>query len=45
MVTIPSSINGVSVEFADTVNKNVEQSLVDGLMHRIKTNIASGYTL
>lgn len=45
MATIPSSINGVSVEFADTVNKNVEQSMVDGLKHCIKTNIASGYTL
>lgn len=45
MPTIPANINGVTVEFKDTVDKDVEQRMIDGLKHCIKTNIASGYTL
>ncbi len=45
MATIPSDINGVTVEFADTVDKNVVQGMIDGLKHSIKTDIASGHTL
>lgn len=45
MPTIPANINGVAVEFKDTVGKDVEQRMIDGLEHCIKTNIASGYTL
>ena len=45
MPNIPSSINGVSVEFASTVNKEVLQVMINGLKHCIKTNIASGHTL
>ena len=45
MANIPSKINGVTVEFKSTVNKDVEQVMIDGLKHVIKTNIARGYTL
>ena len=45
MATIPSTINGVTVEFASTVNNDVEQVMVDGLNHCIKKNIATGYSL
>lgn len=29
MATLPSHVNGVTVEFAETVDKNVEQNLMD----------------
>ena len=45
MVTLPSEVNGVTIEFASTVNKNVEQSLVDALKHCIKSDIAPGHVL
>ena len=45
MPNIPSTINGVTIEFATTVNKDVEQVMIDGLKHCIKTNAASGHTL
>lgn len=45
MPTIPSIINGVTIEFASTVNKEVEQVMINGLKHCIKTNITSGHTL
>ena len=45
MPNIPTSINGVTVEFASTVNKKVVQVMINGLKHCIKTNIASGHTL
>lgn len=45
MALIPSTINGVSVEFAPTVNRTVEQRLVDGLSHCIRTDIAAGHAL
>jgi hypothetical protein len=45
MPDIPCSINGVTVDFKSTVNKDVVQSMIDGLKACIKTDIASGYTL
>jgi len=45
MASIPSTINGVSVEFSSTVNNDVEQVMIDGLTHCIKTNVATGHPL
>jgi len=45
MPNIPSTINGVTVEFKSTVNKDVKQTLINGLKHCIKTGIASGHNL
>jgi len=45
MPTIPSSINGVTVEFSPTVNKEVDQRIIDALEHCIKTDIAPGHIL
>jgi len=45
MPVIPSSINSVTIEFATSVNKEVTQTMIDGLNHCIKSNIATGHTL
>ena len=45
MPDIPSTIDSVTVEFKGTVNKSVDQRVVDALKHVIKTDIASGHTL
>jgi hypothetical protein len=45
MPTIPSNINGVTVNFAPAVNKNVQQLVIDALRHCIKPNIAPGHQL
>jgi hypothetical protein len=45
MAQIPSAINGVAVEFAVTVVNDVDQTVVDALMHCIKPNVANGHTL
>lgn len=45
MALLPSTINGVEVEYAATVNRTVEQRVVDGLQHCIHTDIAPGYVL
>ena len=45
MATLPSDVNGVTVEFASTVDKNVVQSMVDALKHCIKSDIATGHVL
>ena len=45
MPTIASTINGVTVEFAGSVKKDVDQRMIDGLKHCIDTKIASGHTL
>lgn len=45
MPQIPASINGVIIDFAATVNKNVDQKIIDALKHCIKPNIAAGYAL
>lgn len=45
MPTIPSSFNGVDVDFAATVNKEVDQALIDALELAIKPDIASGHIL
>ena len=42
---IPSSINGVVVEFASSVNREVDEHLLNGLRHCIKPDIAPGYKL
>ncbi len=45
MANIPATINSVTVEFASTVNKDVTQTMINGLKHCIKTGVASGHTL
>ena len=45
MADIPGTINEVEVEFASTVNKDVVQSMIDGLNHCIKKEIATGHIL
>jgi len=45
MAQIPSAINGVTVEFAGTVVNDVDQAVVDALMHCVKPNVANGHTL
>lgn len=45
MSGIPGSINGVSVEFAGSVNEEVEESMISGLRHCIETGIAPGHSL
>ncbi len=45
MPQIPSTINGVSMQFGDGVGNDVDQRMVDGLKHCIKPQIASGHTL
>lgn len=45
MPSIPSSINGVAVDFAPAVNPSVDQRLVDALMQIVRPDIASGVVL
>lgn len=45
MPDIPSKINGVNVEFGEGVDKDVDQRIIDGLKHCIKSAIATGQTL
>jgi len=45
MADIPSSINGVIIDFSDSVSKSVDQKIVNALNHCIKTAIAPGYAL
>ena len=42
MPAIPTTINGVTVEFASGVNKEVAQTMIYGLKHCIRTQIAPG---
>lgn len=45
MPAIPSTINGVTVEFSSSVNKSVDQKIIDGLNLVVKPAIATGHTL
>jgi hypothetical protein len=45
MAEIPSTINGVTVEFGDRVNKTVDQKVIDALQACIKGDIAPGHRL
>ena len=45
MPNIPNNINGVTVEFASSVGKDVNQTLIDGLKHCIKPQVATGQSL
>jgi hypothetical protein len=45
METIPSEVNGVAVEFSPTVVNKVFHTLVLGLKHCIKPDVAAGHTL
>lgn len=45
MPNIPNNINGVNIEFSSTVEKNVDQKIINALEHVIKSNIASDYIL
>jgi hypothetical protein len=45
MARIPSSINGVIVEFAPTAVNDVAQTMVDGLQHCVRPDVAQGHML
>jgi hypothetical protein len=45
MPNIPSSINGVTVDFAPSVNRNVVQRVIDALRHVVSPDVAQGHTL
>lgn len=45
MPNIPNNINGVTVEFSSSVNKNVDQKIIDALEKAIKPAITQGYVL
>ncbi|XPF95644.1 hypothetical protein ACM9HF_06415 [Colwellia sp. RE-S-Sl-9] len=45
MPIISNRINGVLVEFSPSVNKNVDQKIIDALNLVIKNTIAQGYFL
>jgi hypothetical protein len=45
MAKIPETINGVTIEFASGVNKDVEKSMLDGLTHCIRKNVSKDHTL
>lgn len=45
MPNIPNNINGVTVEFSSSVNKNVDQKIIDALKKVVKPAIAQGYVL
>lgn len=45
MAQLPSTINGVQIQYSPSVNKVVEQRLVDGLEACIRQDVASGHPL
>ena len=45
MPQIPAIINGVTIEFADSVANDVDQSVVDALKHCVRIDIAPGQIL
>lgn len=45
MPNIPSSLNGVTVEFSPSVNKSVDQKVIDALKKVVKPAIATGHVL
>lgn len=45
MAQIPSTLNGVTIEFAASVVNDVDQRLIDGLARCIDPQIASGHAL
>ncbi len=45
MSRIPSEINGVTVEFAETVNNEVNERVVEGLQFCIRKDVASSHEL
>jgi hypothetical protein len=45
MAQIPTTINGVAVEFDTSVGNDVDQSVIEGLKHCVKPAIAAGHTL
>jgi hypothetical protein len=45
MAQIPSTINGVSVEFGSGIGNDVDQRVIEALRHCIKSNVAPGHVL
>ncbi|MFN2417140.1 MAG: hypothetical protein ABR603_18535 [Pyrinomonadaceae bacterium] len=45
MPNIPSTVNGVAVDFAPAVNRNVVQGVLDALRHVISPDVAPGHNL
>ena len=45
MPDIPSTINGVAVDFAPAVKRNVVQGVIDAMRHVIKPDVAPSHNL
>lgn len=45
MSIIGNEINGVTVKFAPTVNRDIDSSMMEGLRRTIRTDIAEGHVL
>jgi hypothetical protein len=45
MASIPDNINGVTVEFASTVVNSVEPTMLEGVKHCVRPDIAPGHQL
>lgn len=45
MPNLPSILNGVTVEFSSSVNKSVDQKIIDALKKVVKTNIVQEHCL
>lgn len=45
MPIIPSNINNIFIEFSPSVNKNVDQKVVDALKYVLSTSVSPGHTL
>ncbi len=43
MPCIPDHINGVKIEFADSIKNSVDQKVVDALQFIISEDVATGY--
>lgn len=45
MPVIPTTVNGVTIEFSPNVNKNVDQKIINSLQHVLSSNVATGHIL
>lgn len=44
MPVLPSTINGIRLEFSDKVNRNVDRKMIEALHQLVRPEIAFGYT-
>lgn len=45
MPMIPGNINGVLIEFSPSVNRNVDQKIINALKHVLSTSVVPGHAL